>query len=123
LAKGRAYGTGFNDKEIASARFTLRECLKTILLLLAPICPFITEALWLKIYSDQSIHKQRFPNTNKWSQEYLKYEKTILDFNSLVWNEKKAKGLSLKDSVQIPIPSELKAFAVDLTTMHNLTIG
>ena len=123
LAKGRAYGTGFNDKEIMSARFTLRECLKTILLLLAPICPFITEALWLKIYSDQSIHKQMFPDPRKWSQEYLKHEKTILDFNSLVWNEKKARGLSLKGSVQIPIPSELEAFAMDLKTMHNLTIG
>ena len=123
LAKGRAYGTGFNEKQIASARFTLRECLKTILLLLAPICPFITEALWLKIYSEQSIHAQMFPDPRKWSQEFLKYEKSILDFNSLVWNEKKAKGLSLKDNLQIPIPSDLQAFAEDLKTMHNLTSG
>ena len=37
-------------------RFTRSHLPSSILLLLAPICPFITEALWLKIYSNKSIH-------------------------------------------------------------------
>ncbi len=121
LAKGRAYGVGFNENEILSARYTLRVCLASILLLLAPICPFITEALWLKIFSDQSIHKQSFPDAGKLNHDFLKYEKALLDFNSVVWNEKKSKGLSLKDPIQILIPPELQSFSEDLKTMHNLT--
>jgi valyl-tRNA synthetase len=121
LAKGRAYGVGFSEKEILSARYTLRECLRSILLLLAPICPFITEAMWLKIFSNDSIHKQAFPDAKAWNQEYLKYEKELLEFNSQIWNEKKAKGLSLKEALQVPIPSNLQPFSEDLKVMHNLT--
>jgi len=124
LAKGRAYGAGFNEREIISARFTLHQCLKSILLLLAPLCPFITEALWLRIYSDKSIHTDAFPDPKEWERkELLKYEKPIVEFNSQVWNEKKSKGLSLKESVTVEIPSELKEFEKDLRTMHNLASG
>ena len=123
LAKGRAYGVGFNEKEVLSARFTLHECLKSLLLLLAPICPFITEAIWLRTYSNTSIHKQLFPEHGKWNEDYIKYEMKLLDFNSAVWNEKKGKGLSLKESIHIEIPSDLKMFASDLKVMHNLSIG
>ncbi len=53
LAKGRAYGAGFTDEERKSAIFTLHECLKSILLLLAPICPFITDAIWHRLVLDK----------------------------------------------------------------------
>ena len=123
LAKVRAYGAGFSRKEIESARYALHQCLRSILLLLAPICPFITEALWSKIYSDRSIHSHAFPNSKTWETQYLSYEKQILDFNSKVWNEKKARGLSLKESIQIDVPAELSQFASDFRAMHNLTSG
>ncbi len=106
LAKGRAYGAGFSEEEIVSARYTLHQCLKSILLLLAPICPFITEALWLKIYSEKSIHQEAFPDPSVWNKDYLKFQKQLVEFNSKVWNEKKSKGLSLKESLDIEIPSE-----------------
>jgi len=121
LAKGRAYGAGFTQEEIISARYSLHQCLKSILLLLAPICPFITEVLWLRIYSEKSIHAGAFPDPKEWQKEYLKYQKQIVDFNSKVWNEKKAKGLSLKDSLAIDIPDELRTFSKDLKAMHNLS--
>lgn len=123
LAKGRAYGVGFGEKEVLSARYTLHECLRSLLLLLAPICPFITEAIWLRLYSDSSIHKQSFPTASKWKEDYMKYEKSLLEFNSNVWNEKKAKGLSLKESIQVTIPEDLKVFSADLKVMHNLSTG
>ncbi|MDG6906561.1 MAG: valine--tRNA ligase [Nitrososphaerota archaeon] len=123
LAKGRAYGAGFTEEEITSARFTLRECLRTIILLLAPIAPFITEAIWLRIFSSNSIHKQLFPDTKSWNLDYLKFEKDILDFNSQIWNEKKSKGLSLKEPLEVPIPINLEIFSSDLKAMHNLTSG
>ena len=46
--------------------------------------------------------------------------KSVIDFNSKVWNEKKSKGLSLKDSISISVPSNLKSFEKDLIAMHNL---
>lgn len=123
LAKGRAYGVGFAEKEVLSARITLHECLKSLLLLLAPICPFITEAIWLKAYSNTSIHQQLFPKLGKWNEGYIKYEKQLLDFNSAIWNEKKSRGLSLREGIHVEIPSDLQMFAADLKVMHNLSIG
>ena len=121
LAKGRAYGTGFSEKQIISARYTLYECMKSILLLLAPICPFITEALWLRVYSTKSIHSHLFPEKKKSDREMLKFGKAIIDFNSDIWNEKKKRGLSLKDQIQVEIPPDLQPFVNDLKSMHNLT--
>ncbi len=91
----------------------------TILKLLAPITPFITEHLWKTLYSDESIHKQKqvnFENTDKQTE----ITKAILEFNSKVWNEKKSQNLSLKDSIKIKIPEILEPFQKDLKSMHNL---
>ena len=51
---------------------------------------------------------------------HLERSKEITEFNSKVWNEKKAKGLSLKDSLSFPIPESLDQFKKDLKSMHNL---
>lgn len=120
LAKGRAYGPGFSETEIVSARYTLHQCLRSILLLLAPICPFITEALWTRIYSEKSIHTEVFPDSKVWDRDYVKYEKELVEFDSKVWNEKKRKGLSLKEQISLEIPQELSSFEKDLRAMHNL---
>jgi valyl-tRNA synthetase len=120
LAKGRAYGQAFSEKEKISAQFALHMALKTILLLLSPICPFICEEIWLQLYSEKSIHRQSFPALNQWSLDYVKYGKELMDFNSLIWNEKKSKRLSLKDSIDIKIPDTLQVFSKDLKVMHNL---
>jgi valyl-tRNA synthetase len=55
-----------------------------------------------------------------------KFTKQITDFNSLVWNKKKettkdGKPLSLKDPIDIVVPTELGPFKDDLKAMHNLT--
>ena len=49
-----------------------------------------------------------------------KHTQAISEFNSKVWNAKKEKGLSLKDSIKIEIPKELDVFKKDLVAMHNL---
>ena len=46
MVKARAYGINFSDEQRDGAIFTLHKTLSTILKLLAPITPFITEYLW-----------------------------------------------------------------------------
>ena len=119
MVKARAYGIGFSDEERDGAIFTLHKTLSTILKLLAPITPFITDYLWKTLYSTESIHKE---HQVKVEDEYPENKLTneITEFNSKVWNEKKAKGLSLKDSFSFLIPENLKSFEKDLKSMHNL---
>jgi valyl-tRNA synthetase len=129
MVKARAY-----EKEESighkSATFTLHRCLSTILLLLAPICPYITEGLWTKIYSTTSIHTENLPELlpGEDNRDLCKYTGPITEFNSEVWNKKKetilektGKALSLRDPIQISVPNELELFKTDLQLMHNLT--
>ena len=128
MVKGRVYDINDSVGQ-KSAIFTLHKCLSTILKLLAPLCPFITEDLWTKIYSTQSIHLQYLPQAQKYYLEMRKSTQYITEFNSQVWNKKKqtisrktGKPLSLKDSIDIIVPIELDAFKKDLCIMHNLRI-
>ena len=86
MVKWRVYE---NEKEHKfgheSAISTINKCLSTILLLLSPICPFITEEIWTKMYSDKSIHLQKMPKSETEYQDLTKYTKSILEFNSMVW--------------------------------------
>ena len=119
MAKARAYGIGFSDAERDGAIFTLHKVLSTLLKLLAPIIPFITDFLWQTLYSEKSIHTEQ--QTEQESNEDLtSHTQAISEFNSKVWNEKKEKGLSLKDSIKTEIPKNLEIFKKDLVAMHNL---
>ena len=122
MAKARAYGIGFDDDERDGAIFTLHKVLSTILKLLAPITPLITEHLWLTLYSKNSIHKEELPEIEN-VENMTAMTQPIIEFNSRVWNEKKQNNLSLKDSIKIEIPENLNQFKKDLVAMHNLEIN
>ncbi len=127
MVKTRIYDSTEASGQISGV-FTSHKCFSTILLLLAPLCPFITDELWTKIYSSKTIHLEQMPKPIKHHYELTKYTRVIMDFNSRVWNKKKGtmspetgKPLSLKDSISnIGIPPELDSFKKDLINMHNL---
>jgi len=119
LAKARAYGIEFSDAERDGAIYTLHKVLSTLLKLLAPITPYITDFLWQTLYSDKSIHTEQQAKQES-NEDLTQHTQAISDFNSKVWNEKKEKGLSLKDSIKTEVPKELEIFKKDLVAMHHL---
>jgi len=119
MAKARAYGIEFSEAERDGAIYTLHKVLSTLLKLLAPITPYITDFLWQTLYSDKSIHTEQQVKEES-NEDLTKHTQAISEFNSKVWNTKKEKGLSLKDSIKIEIPKELEIFKKDLVAMHNL---
>jgi len=119
MAKARAYGIEFSEAERDGAIYTLHKVLSTLLKLLAPITPYITDFLWQTLYSDNSIHTEQQAKAES-NEDLTQHTQAISDFNSKVWNEKKEKGLHLKDSIKIEIPKELEIFKKDLVAMHHL---
>lgn len=119
MTKPRAYSQGFTKEEQKAAWYTLHACLKTILILSAPIIPFMTDDIWRQLYSKKSIHLEQFPKA-KWESNLTKLTTKILEFNSAIWSTKKEKGMSLRDTILIKIPKSLKLFEKDLKAMHNI---
>jgi valyl-tRNA synthetase len=120
IAKKRAYGEGFSEEEQKAAWYTLHKVMRTILKLLAPIIPFVTEYIWLRMYGKDSIHCQLFDEKIE-TEDLSNYTQKLLEFNSFVWREKKKRNLSLKDSLDVEIPKELKIFEKELISAHNLS--
>jgi valyl-tRNA synthetase len=89
------------------------------LLLLAPLIPFITESVWRQLYGRTSIHRQQFPRAPA-NRAFAAVTPELVQFNSMVWNVKKERGLSLKEGIDMPVPVALAPFGADLRAMHAL---
>jgi len=124
-SKSRAYNrrNRFDMKLQRGAWYTLHRCLETILKLLAPICPFITEAIWLEVYSNESIHSQSFPEKKPdWESELNRLVPKFMEFNNVIWRYKKEKRIALSQefSATVYAPKELEPLKDDLMTMHGI---
>ena len=119
MVKPRAYGQGFTKAQQKAAWYTLRTVLSSVLLLLAPITPFMPEYVWRQLYSKRSIHEQGFPKPT-WSKASKRYTEKMLEFNREVWRIKKEKNLALRDPVEVKVPKALAPFKEDLVRMHSL---
>ena len=119
MVKRRARRDGFGEVEGAAAVQTLHTVLSAILKLLAPIIPFMTDYLWRRLYSEESIHIQRHPEPRGAAAPDTTAAE-VASFNSEVWNKKKSAGLSLKDPISVEIPPRLLPMAADLRAMHNI---
>lgn len=119
LTKMRALGRTSSEGGSKAAWYSLHTVLRTCLLLLAPITPFITDYIWRRLYSERSIHLERFPRPI-WRREFGRYTEQLVNFNSDVWRLKKSRNLSLRDPIEVSVPSELAPFKDDLIAMHNI---
>lgn len=119
MAKARAYGQSCSKGEQQAAWYTLHTVLKNLLLLLAPITPFMVDYIWRQLYSKKSVHVQGFPKAT-WTKTPTRNTEKILAFNREVWKMKKDKNLTLRDPIEIQVPKTLASFREDLIKMHSL---
>ena len=120
MAKGRAYGDGATQDEQEAAWYTLHKVVKSMLLILAPIIPYLTDYVWRRLYGTQSIHLEVFPKPERFDVSE-KVSQSIMEFNAQVWKTKRDKGLALKDPIAAKIPANLRHFEKDLVRMHHIT--
>ncbi|BBE41559.1 valine--tRNA ligase [Conexivisphaera calida] len=121
MVKERAYGRGFGEPEQKSAWCGLHTVLRNLLILQAPMLPFVTDAIWRQLYSNgSSIHTQRYVDHVDHDPSLNGYTPTIIEFNSRLWTEKKTRGMSFMDPIEAEIPEELSRFEPDLRALHRI---
>ena len=124
-AKSRAYNQHgeFDVRFQRGAWYTLHTCLSTILKLLAPICPFVTEALWRELYSSESIHLNALPQKRKELESSLKsFTPQLMAFDTAIWKFKKEKNIALSQPLNAIVYAAkgLDTFENDLKAMHKI---
>jgi valyl-tRNA synthetase len=125
LVKSRCYNRDqkFSEEEMRGARYSVHAVLKTILKLLAPIIPFVTEKIWRELYSPEtSIHTQLYPTVNPdWEDELRLLSEPLLELNGTIWKYKNEKNESLRAPIsELWIPKEFDPLKDDLQSMHNV---
>lgn len=120
MTKGRTYGDTGSEKDRDAARYTLHRVMRSILLLLAPIIPHVTDHIWRKLYGTKTIHLEQFPKVSGYKLP-AGVTQTLVDFNVQVWKAKRDKGVALKEPIQVEVPKKLKPYLADLTRMHHIT--
>ena len=120
LVKSRAYNqnNAFTPAEQNGAIFTLRYCLETLLKLLAPVTPFIAQAVYEE-FAGKEIHSETFPKVLADYKAGVTKE-DITELNSTIWKMKKDAGLSLKaDFASLALPHKFKPLEIDIRAAHN----
>jgi len=124
LVKARAYNTSrkYNEEEQKAAWYTLHTILDSILRALAPIMPFITDAIYRRLYG-RTVHKEKFPEPK---DEWLKWDSELAELamraNSVIWTYKKRHNIKFKDPLpgRVYIPKKLEPIREELRDLHNI---
>ncbi len=121
LVKPRAYNKDglFSEEERRSVYATLHIVLKTILKILHPVAPFITDYIWRELYGG-NILREEFP-----SKFDIVIDTPLMDdivkLNSHIWKYKGDIGLKRKDPIKkVVLPERFKAFEKDIKAFHNI---
>ncbi|PMP88120.1 MAG: valine--tRNA ligase [Caldisphaera sp.] len=125
LVKNRAYNreNKYSREEQKSSWKGLHEILRSSLIMLSPIMPFVTDytfrALYNKTINDEKLPEGFFSEDLK--EKLLKDAKKIIEINKSIWIYKKSNGLSLSSKVngKIAIEKDLKDYIKDLEELHS----
>lgn len=128
LSKTRAYNEqNLDQKGQQSAIYTIYHCLKTVLLMISPIIPHITEEIFSIIYAEgKSIHQiGTWPNLNDFNQNLYSHHGDIcIKILDLVRKTKAEKMLSVKAPIselfidrQLNSNNDLEDFVIDLANV------
>ena len=124
-AKARAYNRSgrWSREEQAGAWYTLHYTLDAVLRMLAPIMPFVTDALYRRLYGG-SVHRQRFPEPPETRLDPSHFQ-LVMRVDSAVWGLKKRLGLRLSQELPGTVyvaDDRVKLFADELSEMHKTRI-
>ena len=124
MLKGRCFGTegGFEAIEQESGWYTLHETLKVVLRALAPVCPFVTDAIYRELYGKKGIQREPFPTRRpEWKSGLTKHTALLLATDAGFWKYKRENGLSLRQTLpEACISVKLRPWARDLQAMHGI---
>ncbi len=126
LVKSRAYNfeNVFTEEEQRSAWKTLHTVMRCVLRLLAPIMPFVTDAIWRAMYGGgKSVHLELLPRPNpEWDTPLANEFRRVMKINSGVWTYKKSRNMRLSEPLNavLYLPNELEPFAKDLKELHRV---
>ncbi|MEM0001138.1 MAG: valine--tRNA ligase [Desulfurococcaceae archaeon] len=124
LTKSRSYNVNnkYSEAEQRGAWYALHYTLKRILQMLAPIMPFVTDAIYRELYG-KSVHSERFPEPD---EEFLEESPELIfracEVNHAIWKYKKQSGLKLSDPImeRIYLPRTLEPALEELMDLHGL---
>jgi len=125
--KDRAYNASgsWSRREQEAAWTTLHLVLRSVLKFLAPIMPFVTDAIWRRLYGEEgrSIHEEPFEAPRpEWNTGKSHLMDLLMEINSEIWRFKKSRGMRLKDplNARLYIPREAEPLAKHLKVLHNV---
>jgi len=124
LTKTRAYNASgkYSVEEQKAAWYVLHYTLKAILRALAPIMPFVTDAIYRELYG-RTVHKEVFPEPE---EEYLEENPDlalkVIEVNHAIWKYKKENGLKLSQPLEVKVylPISIKPALEELVDLHGL---
>lgn len=124
--KSRAYNRdgAFTEAEQRGAWFTLHRVLDYSLRMLAPIMPFITDAIWRGIHG-RSIHGEFINDPEGYDEAMGKALRLFMNLNSSIWGFKNKMRLSLAERLNAVVYAqpELEPLKRELESMHKVSFS
>lgn len=124
LVKSRAYNREmkYTVSEQEAAWYTLHYILERVLRALAPIMPFVTDAIYEKLYGE-CVHTTSFPEPEKeWLNKDHRLVNIVMEVNSAIWSYKKKLNIRFSQSLKekIYLPFDVEPVIKEIVDLHHL---
>lgn len=126
LVKNRAYNrdSKYTAEEQKAAWYTLHTVVDTVLRMLAPIMPFVTDALYRRLYG-KSVHLEEFPQPLGLGRADTKQWRQLMDINKGIWLYKKTNNIRLSEPLPnacIVLSKTLAEYAKEIEDLHHTPV-